>query len=197
MTIEILENNQEFGYMLFKSNYIAGNLDEILQHTDVLAKTLQQKLQSASSNVTWLYKEYNVFAYASGSSAYFSIYRDLIKCIEVFCDEHQVPTHNLWMRNWLNFHDYNEVLELHGHDVMHHGYVSIEPQSTETIFVDGHGIEQYKIINKPGQIYLGPGRRNHYVKNLQPYSNKRITLGLDLENTIVPGINLGCMPVIV
>lgn len=197
MTIEILENNSDYRYMLFKSKYMEEHLSEILYQTDVVANTIKERLESAESNVTWLYKKYNVFAYASGSPAYFSIYRDLIDCVSAYCKEYKVPTNNLWMRNWLNYHNHSEVLKLHDHEVMAHGYVSIEPQFTETIFVDDYGIERYAIVNKPGQIYLGPGRRKHYVKNLQEYSEKRITIGLDLETNIMPGVNLGCLPVLV
>lgn len=197
MAIELLENNEDFTYMLFKSKYIEDNIDSILYQTDIIAKTLQYRLESETPNVTWLYKKYNVFVYASGSPAYFQIYKDLNECISLYCKKYNVPTFNLWMRNWLNYHDHAEVLQLHDHEVMAHGYVSIEPRFTETVFVDEYDIERYKIINKVGQIYLGPGRRKHYVKNLKDYSEKRVTLGLDLETIIAPGVNLGCLPVIV
>lgn len=197
MSIEILENNSDYRYMLFKSKYMEEHLSEILYQTDVVANTIKEKLESAESNVTWLYKKYNVFAYASGSPAYFLIYKDLNECVSLYCKEYRVPTDNLWMRNWLNYHNYSEVLKLHDHEVMAHGYISIEPRFTETVFVDDYNVERYKIINKPGQIYLGPGRRKHYVSNLQEYSEKRITIGLDLETNIAPGVNLGCLPVIV
>lgn len=197
MSVELLENNKDFRYVLFKSKYIEEHLSEILYQTDIVAKTLQERLESAETNVTWLYKKYNVFSYASGSPAYFEIFKDLNECLSFYCNEYNVPTQNLWMRNWLNYHDHSEVLQLHDHDVMAHGYISIEPRFTETVFVDDYDVERYKIINKAGQIYLGPGRRKHYVKNLEVYSEKRITLGLDLETNMMPGVNLGCLPVIV
>jgi hypothetical protein len=196
MPIDILENNAEYRYMLFKSSYIADCLPEILYQTSIIADTIKERLQSVDSNVTWLYKKYNVFAYASGSPAYFSIFKDLIDCIKIYKAEYNLPTYNLWMRNWINYHDYDEVLKLHDHDVLAHGYISIDPQHTETVFVDDFDIERYSVINSPGQIYLGPGRRKHYVKNLENYTNKRITIGLDLETNLAPGVNLGCLPVI-
>ena len=183
--------------MLFESDFIKEHLSEIIYQTDVIVNVLQERLDTVESNVTWLYKKYNIFAYASGSPAYFNIFKDLNQCISYFCKEYHVPTHNLWMRNWLNYHDHSEVLKLHDHEVMAHGYISLDPKFTETIFVDENGIEKYKIHNKPGQIYLGPGRTKHYVQNLQYYSEKRITIGLDLETNIMPGVNLGCLPVIV
>jgi len=197
MDCEIIENNREFRYMIFKSKFIEDNLSDIKYQTNVIADVLKERLNSESSDVTWLYKKYNIFNYASGSPAYYQIFKDAVNCIKQYCTEYSAPTFNLWMRNWLNFHEYDEVLKLHGHDVTFHGYISINPQYTETIFVDDLNQERYKIVNRVGQIYLGPGRRNHYVKNIKEYEEKRITIGMDLETNIAPGINLGCLPVLI
>lgn len=197
MDCEIVENNREFRYMVFRSKFIEQNLSDIEYQTNIIADVIKERLGSESSDVTWLYKKYNVFNYAAGSPAYFQIFKDTVNCIRYYCKEYSAPTFNLWMRNWLNFHDYDEVLKLHGHDVTFHGYISINPQYTETIFVDDLNQERYAITNQIGQIYLGPGRRNHYVKNIKEYEGKRITIGMDLETDIPPGVNLGCLPILI
>lgn len=196
MSCKIIECDQELQYMVLESEFIKEHLMEITYQTDIIAAVLKERLASVDTNVTWLYKKYNVFAYASGSPAYFVIYKDLMQCLSIYANEFNLPTFNLWMRNWLNYHSDVEVLQLHNHDVMAHGYVSIQPQMTETVFVDNNQTSLYTIKNKPGLIYLGPGRRQHFVKNIDRYVEKRITIGIDLETNLNPGVNLGCLPII-
>ena len=54
------------------------------------------------------------------------------------------------------------------------GLISIDPKDTMTEF--GH----YSIENKIGQIYIGPGNRQHRVILRKPYTTPRITLGFDV-----------------
>ena len=91
----------------------------------------------------------------------------------------------LWIQSWLNYHKGKEVekeLPMHSHKENYHGYISILPQDTSTIFKNG-----LKIDNKIGQIYIGPGDNkndndywDHYVKINKPYEGIRITIGFDI-----------------
>ena len=99
----------------------------------------------------------------------------------------------LWMQSWINFHKQDAVLNKHGHDWDFHGYISVNPKDTTTVF------EQYEIKNKKGQIYIGPGREGyeHYIRVDNPYKGERITIGFDItfeSNRDIP--NLGLIPLI-
>ena len=76
---------------------------------------------------------------------------------------------------------------MHGHSCQYHGYISIDPKNTTTLFKNG-----LQIDNKIGQIYIGPSgglsEWDHCVKINQPYRGNRITIGFDistLQNTLL------------
>ena len=54
-----------------------------------------------------------------------------------------------------------------------HGYISIRPHKTKTVF------EGYEIDNQVGNIYIGPAI-DTTVEVLEDYDTPRITLGFDL-----------------
>jgi hypothetical protein len=100
------------------------------------------------------------------------IYQELRNLIR----DHLGYKKKLWMQAWINHLRYDEidVLAWHGHDFPYHGYISIDPKETETVF------DEYRIENKVGQIYLGPGHRMHKVESTRPFDGVRTTIGFDI-----------------
>jgi len=99
----------------------------------------------------------------------------------------------LWFQSWLNFHETNEVLQWHSHYWDFHGYISIDPKDTTTVF------NNFEIKNKVGQIYIGPGGEEfrHKVRVDKNYNGKRITLGFDVTKQKNRGYNyLGLIPIL-
>ena len=97
----------------------------------------------------------------------------------------------MWMQAWLNYHNHNQVLGWHNHDWDYHGYISIDPKNTITEFRD------YKIENKVGQIYFGPGQREHRVVCLDEFSDTRLTIGFDISLDLISENGcLGMLPVL-
>ena len=97
----------------------------------------------------------------------------------------------MWMQAWLNYHNHDQVLGWHNHDWDYHGYISIDPKNTITEFRD------YKIENKVGQIYFGPGQKEHRVVCLDEFSDTRLTIGFDVSLDLFPGNGcLGMLPVL-
>ena len=90
----------------------------------------------------------------------------------------------LWIQCWLNYHyekdlikekDFNLIYNWHCHpDSLFHGYISIEPQDTKTVF------ENYTIENKIGNVYIGLAENKHKVISNSPYSKGRITIAFDV-----------------
>ena len=78
------------------------------------------------------------------------------------------------MQCWLNYHTPDKVLDWHTHEWNYHGYISIDPKDTKTVF-DG-----YEIDNEIGNIYIGPGYRYHKVVTKDNFYEPRITLGFDV-----------------
>ena len=55
----------------------------------------------------------------------------------------------------------------------------------------------YKIENKVGQIYFGPGQREHRVVCLDEFPDTRLTIGFDVSLDLFPGNGcLGMLPVL-
>ena len=101
------------------------------------------------------------------------------------------------MQMWMNIHDKDQVLKSHSHDFPYHGYFSLTPQNTDTVFQDKiNGKELYRIKNSPYQVYIGVGSRPHYVDVLEDYTDKRITFGFDIQtNELVTG-NFSFIPIV-
>lgn len=122
---------------------------------------------------TEYYKYYNVFCATAPDPVWYNIFTDLKSIIREFIG-HNNP---LWVQSWLNFHQENEVLDWHNHFWDYHGYISIDPKNSETEF------RNYTIKNIPGNIYIGPGNREHRVVVKRSYSDgPRITLGFDIKD---------------
>lgn len=121
---------------------------------------------------TWAYGMYNVFAATSPSPVFYELFKELSTHIRTFAG-HDNP---LWMQSWINYHMPTQVLDWHGHDWTFHGYISIDPKETKTMF------EGYEIKNEIGNIYIGPGYRQHKVEVIEEFNTPRMTLGFDVHD---------------
>ena len=160
-------------YFIYQSEYIQNNIQNIIAHTQLAHQTFEKLFPDTDS--TWSYDRYNIFSLAGPSSVFYNVFKELQSVIT-----QQLGTDNeLWIQSWVNYMSYEELdrLDWHGHAFDYHGYISIDPKNTYTDFKD------YRIDNKAGQIYFGPGYRSHKVVALEAYEGNRITLGFDIVST--------------
>jgi hypothetical protein len=102
------------------------------------------------------------------------LWRDLISVIK---DNSPADAEYAWVQSWLNYDTYDSVesnLKSHSHDSPLHGYISIAPQNTKTVF------DEWEIINTVGDIYIGMGKWNHHVENIGIYHEDRVSIGYDV-----------------
>ena len=171
-------------YKLYQSKLIQNYHKDFINQCNFINNTLKEKYRVRDT--TWEYQSYNVFCITSTSILFYQLYKELNSYIREFVGNKKP----LWIQAWLNYHkdeDAEKKLQMHGHSGAYHGYISIDPQDTTTIFRNG-----LQINNKPGQIYLGPGYNvtdgifptshpwDHAVKINKPYKGNRITIGFDL-----------------
>ncbi len=141
------------------------------------------------SDFTWSYGKYNVFGLTSATRVFYDLYCELNDFVYDYNGNG-----DLWMQSWLNYHDTGGLLDWHGHQWPIHGYISIRPHNTKTIFRN----PEYEIINEVGNVYIGPGFREHKV--ISPNSHfdtNRITLGFDILKDVPRHAlmgNIGLMP---
>jgi hypothetical protein len=177
-------------YTLYQSDFIANNQDIIFE--DINRAHMLFKDIFPNHDSTWSYHKYNVFALTAPSMAFYKIYTELRDLIRGQLGDDRP----LWIQAWLNYHQQSELLKWHGHEFEYHGYIAIDPKNTKTVF-DG-----YEIINKPGQIYFGPGQREHKVEAITPFQGVRTTIGFDvftlneLGGNEHPCSNMGVMPLL-
>ena len=126
-----------------------------------------------SKETTWNYGLYNIFAVTAGDEYFYKLFLDLKKIVKEYNNNEE----NLWMQSWINYHKSHEVLNWHNHSWLFHGYISIDPKNTRTLFEDGTEIK-----NEVGNIYIGPCNLKHKVVVDKPYEGNRITLGFDIIN---------------
>ena len=166
-------------YKLYQSKCIINNHNSFIYQCGLAHHRICEFTND--NNSTWDYNKYNIFNITSSSVLFYKLYQELNYYIRDFIGD----TRPLWIQCWLNYHKGQEVekeLPMHGHSDQYHGYISINPQNTSTIFNNG-----LKINNKIGQVYIGPGKNegntdywDHYVKINKPYNGVRITLGFDI-----------------
>lgn len=114
---------------------------------------------------------YNIFTLTPTSLNFYYLYKELVGFIKHYLNNDEP----FWLSAWINFDRYGKTLTWHNHDFPYHGYISIDPKNTKTIFKD------WTIDNEPGLIYIGPGDAHHKVEALEPFEGYRITIGFDIE----------------
>ena len=164
MTLLLKEKN----YEIHKSKIIIEKKEELINSIYKVHNKIKKLFNSKET--TWIYNKYNFFQMSSPDINCYHLYLHLKKIIREYSG-HNRP---LWFQSWLNFHMPNEVLNWHNHEWPFHGYISIDPKKTKTIF------EDYEILNKDGNIYIGLGNKKHKVEVLKDYKTPRITIGIDV-----------------
>ena len=166
-------------YKIYQSKYIVEHQSEIIEQCCKVK-------QNYNGDMTLDYFKYNIFSLTAGYYSFYEIYKELILLVKS-----ELGNKRMWMQAWLNYHNHDQVLGWHNHDWDYHGYISIDPKNTITEFRD------YKIENKVGQIYFGPGQREHRVVCLDEFSDTRLTIGFDVSLDLFPGNGcLGMLPVL-
>lgn len=120
---------------------------------------------------TKFYHGYNVFTLTATDSLMYALFKELQLMVRSVLGDQP-----LWLQCWMNYHRPNEVLDWHSHEWPYHGYISVEPKKTNTVFAD------WTIENKPAQVYFGEGQHSHKVEVLEDYEGYRTTLGFDVTN---------------
>ena len=158
----------------------------VLDNQRVMISILNNAIPSLGGiDSTWSYDKYNVFGLTSPTQVYYDLFNEL----RGFVYDYTGDVDRLWMQSWDNYHMPDQVLRWHNHHWPIHGYISIRPHKTKTVF------EGYEIDNEVGNIYIGPGNRYHRVEVLEDYDTPRITLGFDLlTDPTKVSENLGLIP---
>ena len=159
-------------YKVYQSKVIKDNHLDFIKNCQ-RAQTKFEKLFK-SEDSTYNYTKYNFFSLTSTSILFYNLYKELNFYIRDYIGDDRP----LWIQNWLNFHSSDKVLKKHLHNSRYHGYISIDPKNTTTVF------NQFEIKNNIGQIYIGPGGEeySHYVRIDSEFKDKRITIGFDIED---------------
>lgn len=124
-----------------------------------------------NESTTWSYDIYNIFSLTSGSLRFYKLFND----IKRISREYLKTDEPLWLQSWLNYHNVDEVLDWHVHvGYSAHGYVSINPMKTKTIF------EHYEIENEIGKLYIGEPYMRHKVEVIENFNRPRITIAFDV-----------------
>ena len=171
-----LRNNKLKDYNTFNLKAVEENVTMFVDQCNQLHNIINDNNIKDS---TWQYKEYNLFSLSSSSEAFWFLWRNIQICIR----KHIGDDRPAWMTGWLNYHKHSEVLDWHNHlGSEFHGYVSIDPKKTKTIFKD-EKTKQYEIQNETGLLYIGPSARLHKVEPLEYFDGTRITIAFDVTTT--------------
>lgn len=185
----VVKNN----YKLHQSKLITNNSE--LFYKECLDGIKRHKILFPHQSSTWNYTKYNIFALTAGSIIFYNLFLELKNIIHDYCKTKEP----LWFQSWINVHEEDEVLNWHSHfDSIAHGYISINPEKTKTVFLE------YEINNKIGQIYIGKSDKKHKVVVLDGFKKKRITIAFDVVDLKTfkkikkrdgNNINLGFFPI--
>jgi len=195
--------NHEQRYSIFKHVPLIERYGSFVDDMKIAHQFLKEEFKT--DDLTWMYEKYNIFSTLAGSYHYWNLYKDLGHCIRRHLIENldykTLPRH-MWIQAWLNWHTKDQLLKRHNHaddgQGNMHGFISIEPQDTKTVFYENYEDEKpiYSIDNKIGFIYIGDGNKWHEVINNSDFEGERITIGFDVMTRSSPTRNLGHIPVI-
>tara|TARA_B100000029_G_C17547590_1_gene948983 strand:+ start:313 stop:939 length:627 start_codon:yes stop_codon:yes gene_type:complete len=189
-------------WSLYKSEVVLKQPEELKQQVARAYRLFKNTFPNHDSTLSQTeaqsgFSFYNVFALTSPSPLFWLLFRDIRRIVRnsinpVTCKmEDGQP---LWIQSWINYHTPGQVLDWHGHDYPWHGYVSIDPKDTTTVF---KGDEEYYINNSAGNIYFGPGDRSHKVIVNSDYTGPRITIGFDiLDEPSLPDDSFSLIPLL-
>lgn len=155
-------------YKIHKSELIVDNQNEFVNLIDQ-AYDLHQEVMNGEDS-TWSYYKYNFFTLTAPSQLSHKLFIELKNLINEYIPSDQ----SKWIQCWINYHYPRQVLNWHNHEWDYHGYISIDPKKSRTVFND------YEIENQVGNIYIGPGYREHKVVVDEDFDTPRITLGFDI-----------------
>jgi len=176
---------QEKDYEIYQSSTIVVHKKKIMKVID----TVKPKLQNMFSNpdTTKLYHLYNFFSLTACDEHCYELFTDLKTVIRSYLKTDKP----LWFQCWLNYHTADEVLDWHNHHWDYHGYIALyNTKDTQTQF------KNYTINNNDGQVYIGPGYRDHKINVPKNFQGPRITLGFDIVIKPTPSakVNISLMP---
>jgi hypothetical protein len=189
--LTLIEENADLKYKIYRSSEIIENKDEFIREIESARTSLRTLFPDIDS--TWGYNLYNLFAISAGYELFYNLYNDLKYIVRDYLQTDEP----LWMQSWSNYQYENDVLDWHAHfDWACHGYISIDPKDTITMF-DG-----FEIKNEVGNIYIGPTDVQHKVYVQKPYEGRRITCGFDVATRDVllgmqekNEVNISFMPI--
>ena len=158
-------------YEIHHLNLISDN------HKDLLMECIKGKdrfdIFYPNQSTTWTYDSYNVFSLTSGSELFYKLYYEIQKIVRGYVKVEEP----LWLQSWMNFHKKEEVLDWHDHECcIAHGYVSINPHNTKTVF------EDFEVDNEVGKLYIGKPYMKHKVVIEEEFDSPRITIAFDVIN---------------
>lgn len=165
----LLTDDKINSYRVYKSNMVVENKQQFIWACDRVKSRFDVHFRS--NQTTFEYRNYNFFGLGAGFPVIYDLFEELRGVIR----ERMGTNERLWFQSWLNFHTPEGVLRRHNHvDCSCHGYVSIEPHNTRTVF------DNYQIKNEVGLIYIGDSLKHHEVVVDELFSTKRITIAFDV-----------------
>jgi hypothetical protein len=197
--IKHIKSDLNFKYSLFEISFINDKQKEMILSAEEISEKIKHflSIQNVSKDITWFYNVYNLFTASCGDENYYNLFVSINTAIKEYVNIHNIKIDNmLYMQSWLNNHSYDEVLKSHNHQCPIHGYISIDPKKSKTVFT--HGLDDsiiYEIENFPGLLYIGPGKRFHKVENLDKWEGQRVTIAFDLNDEKTK--NLSFIPIII
>ena len=160
------------------SSLIVDNIEEMNESLNFAIFKYHDNF--GDNEMTTNHANYNLFSLLSLDLNFYNLYAEL---------QHRVRgvlgyDKPLWMQAWLNAHSEGAVLDWHDHAWPWHGYICIDPKKTNTVFRDHKNGSEYRVENKPGQIYFGEGNTFHKVEVLESYHDLRTTIGFDVTDQV-------------
>lgn len=160
------------------SSLIVDNIEEINESLNFAIFKYHDNF--GDHEMTTNHAKYNLFSLLSLDLNFYNLYAELQHRIRGVLG-YDKP---LWMQAWLNRHSEGAVLDWHDHAWPWHGYISIDPKKTNTVFRNPKDGTEFRVENKPGQIYFGKGNIFHKVEVLESYHDLRTTIGFDVTDQV-------------
>jgi hypothetical protein len=189
-------SNGLIGSFLYSSNFVSQNQMDLLAVLEN-GKNLYESYKGYQvENMTWEYKNYNIFNICGLYSVMNDLQSILHDIIRLYLNEYGIKHTGFNIFSWLNHHtNINQLLKPHNHDSNLHGYINIDPLESKTIMSNFECEDLFYIENKVGLIYINqPNMNNYHRVEVNPIYienekllRPRVTIAFDVN--FLPHIN--------
>lgn len=163
---------------IYQSVFVADRARELTEYVHYVYQNMEAQYTAHSQNINLFLRDRKghlrrpTCNLLQASTIWQQAFSEIFSCIRHYYADSSHDT--VYFKSWIQRHPDTFIPQWHTHgNADSHGVLSVTDQPTATIY------EDFEVVNKPGQIHIGPNIR-HSVRNLAPYNEWRLVIAFSV-----------------